>query len=120
MRTIHHAPALDNSPFDDSLSSNVSDLTLTADPVRVARRHLWTALLAAFLGVLAAMAIRAELLTAPLDRMQATTFGALLSLHGGLMMYFVALPLFPVLLGQLLLPRLAGLEAEMPRAVRTA
>ena len=101
-----------NSPSatlaDSRETSFLSDLTLwlfDASPAAVARRHLGLALVWLSLGMLAALFLRLELMTPGLDAMQARTFGALLSLHGVLMFYFVALPLFHGLMGTLALAR---------------
>lgn len=86
----------------------------TVRPASLARRHL--SLIGWFVtaGTLAALALRAELLTPPLDLMEARTFGALLTFHGALSFYFVALPAFPAILGYTLLPRLAGVRIAWP------
>ena len=71
----------------------------TLDPARIAGRFAGLAFAFALLASLAGLALRVELLTPALDSVTPRTFGALLSLHGTLMMYFVALPLFPGVLG---------------------
>lgn len=76
---------------------------LNADLRGLARRHLALALIWVSLGMLSALLLRLELLTPGLDTVQARTFGVLLSLHGFLMFYLMALPLFPGVLGQLAL-----------------
>ncbi len=93
------------SPIEQefSLGPDVLRWLTTSNPVRLARRHLGLALLWLSLGMLSALWLRFELLTPGLDAMQARTFGALLSLHGFLMFYLVALPLFPGVIGQLAL-----------------
>lgn len=74
-----------------------------ADLRSLSRRHLALALIWVSLGMLSALLLRLELLTPGLDTVQARTFGVLLSLHGFLMFYLMALPLFPGVLGQLAL-----------------
>jgi len=83
---------------------------LCEDPERLATRHL--ALAAVFLAcaIAAALPLRLELLTPRLDVLGARTFGALLSLHGTLMFYFVAMPLFPGVLGYALVPEALGVR----------
>ncbi len=90
---------------EPSFLCEVKAWLLDARPVQVARRHLSLVLVWISLGMLSALFIRLELLTPGLDTMQARTFGALLSLHGILMAYFVALPLFHGLVGHLMLAR---------------
>jgi len=93
----------------------------TLDPARIAGRFAGLAFAFALLASLAGLALRVELLTPALDSVTPRTFGALLSLHGTLMMYFVALPLFPGVLGHALLPSLLGGRAFVfPRLMRAA
>jgi len=81
---------------------------LTQDPQRVALLHL--RLLGAFLGfgLLAAMAMRLELLSPAGDLVRGSTYGALFSLHGMLMFYCVLMPAFPGVLGNALIPPMIG------------
>jgi len=86
----------------------VADWVMTLDPRRLAARHLvLSGLLVAF-GLVAGLLLRFELMTPALDRLNPRAFGALLSLHGTLMMYFVALPLFPGVIGHTHLLRALG------------
>ena len=86
-----------------SLWHDVKGWLLDTHPCALARRHLSLALLWLTLGLLSALLLRFELMTPGLDAMQARSFGVLLSLHGFLMFYFVALPAFPGILGHLAL-----------------
>ncbi len=88
-----------------SLVREIRRWIFALDPAILARRHLLLTGLWLVLGLLSALFLRMELLTPALDTMQARTFGALLSLHGFLMFYFVALPVFPGVVGHLLLAR---------------
>lgn len=98
----------------------VAGLFLTTDPARLARRHLGVVLFSLVMAMFAAAAMRVELLSAPLDTMQPRGFGALLSLHGTLMVFFVALPLLGGVLGNALpLGLLPGrAEVAFPRLAR--
>ncbi len=90
--------------------ANLRSWLLTDDPARFAARHLTLAAIFAVCGLVAALPLRIELLTPQLDFLAARTFGALLSLHGTLMFYFVALPAFPGVLGYALLPEALGVR----------
>ncbi len=83
---------------------------LSQDPAHFAARHLALALVFLVCAMAAALPLRLELLTPRLDFLGARTFGALLSLHGTLMFYFVALPIFPGVLGYALLPQTLGVR----------
>lgn len=91
-------------------AANARSWLLGGDPRRLAAGHL--ALAAVFLvcAIAAALPLRLELLTPRLDLLGARTFGALLSLHGALMFYFVAMPAFPAVLGYALLPEALGVR----------
>lgn len=108
--TASLAPALDPRPLAGAPESRPLDWLLTTEPARLARRHL--ALVGGFaaLAALAAFAIQLEWLTPALDAFEARTFGAILSLHGTLAMYFVGLPLFLGVLGHSLLLEQLGLK----------
>ena len=75
---------------------------------RRAGAHLALAGLLTALALAAGALLRLELLTPSLDFIQARNFGVLLSLHGTLLFYFLALPLFPAVLGALRVPALLG------------
>ncbi|MBI5506643.1 MAG: cbb3-type cytochrome c oxidase subunit I [Deltaproteobacteria bacterium] len=83
---------------------------LSQDPAHFAARHLVLAGIFAICAMAAALPLRLELLTPALDLLGPRTFGALLSLHGTLMFYFVALPVFPGVLGYALLPDALGVR----------
>lgn len=105
----------------DSFVADVTQWCAETDPRRLAGRHLGLAVAWLTLGLASALLMRLELLTPGLDMMQARTFGVLLSLHGALMVYFVALPLIPGALGQFLLARwLPGQQMVFPRLNRLA
>jgi cytochrome c oxidase subunit 1 len=111
-----NAPAASESFLRDALAW-WSD----TNPRRLACRHLGLAVMWLTLGLVSALILRLEMLTPALDMMQARTFGALLSLHGALMFYFVALPLIPGALGQFLLARwLPDEQVVFPRLNRLA
>lgn len=105
----------------DSLLGAFRDWLLDVRPAALARRHLTLTALFAAIAVAAALAMHFELLTPMLDRLEAHTFGALLSLHGMLMIYVVAIPAFPAVLGHALLPKALGIdELPFPRLARSA
>lgn len=84
-----------------------------------ARNHLRLAGLLAALALAAGLSLRFELLTPALDRMTPHTFGALLSLHGALLFYFVLMPLIPGVLGLAVVPRLLDrADIAFPRLAR--
>lgn len=102
-----------------SLAPGVMNWLLTSSPAELARRHLGVAVAWITLGLLSAVLLRWELLTPELDTLQARTFGALLSLHGFLMFYFVALPVFHGVVGHLALARwLPEGKLPFPRLAR--
>lgn len=102
-----------------SLSRDLVTWFATLDPAHLARRHLLLAVVYLALGMVSALWLRRELITPPLDSMDAATFGALLSMHGALMMYFVVLPLFPGALAPALIARFTGRSGNaFPRLVR--
>lgn len=104
-----------------STHEEMLDSLLTTAPQRLARRQMLLTLLFGLAGGLAAAAIQREWLTPPLDAFEARTFGALLSLHGTLGIYFVMVPLFPAILGQSLLLDALGLERVVfPRLARAS
>jgi cytochrome c oxidase subunit 1 len=104
---------------DASLSRDLATWFSTLDTALLARRHLLLAVVYLVLGLVSALWLRRELVTPPLDGMDAATFGALLSMHGALMMYFVVLPLFPGALAPALIARFTGREGNaFPRLVR--
>lgn len=106
---------------EGSLAGSFRDWLLDVRPAALARRHLTLAAVFAAVAVAAALGMHYELLTPMLDRFEAQTFGALLSLHGMLMIYVVAVPAFPAVLGHALLPKALGIEElPFPRLARSA
>jgi cytochrome c oxidase subunit 1 len=106
------AEKVDAAATQDSFLTDLRAWCTNVGPLPLARRHLALGLVWLTLGMLAAFWLRLELLTPGLDAMQARTFGALLSLHGFLMFYLIALPIFPGVIGQL------ALSLWMPDAKR--
>lgn len=118
---IAAVPSSDHPASADSLAGAVRDWLLDSRPAALARRHLTLTAVFAGIAVAAALGMQLELLTPMLDRFEAQTFGALLSLHGMLMIFVVAVPAFPAVLGHALLPEALGLdELPFPRLARSA
>lgn len=108
--TASLAPSIAPGSLETKTARRPLDWFLTTEPANLARRHL--ALVGGFAGLaaVAALAIQLEWLTPTLDAFEARTFGAILSLHGTLAMYFVGLPLFLGVLGHTLLLDQLGLR----------
>lgn len=104
------APSIAPRPLEPSAGRPPLDWILTTEPARLARRHLAVVSGFAVVAVMAALSIQLEWLTPALDAFEARTFGAILSLHGTLAMYFVGLPLFLGVLGHTLLLDQLGLR----------
>lgn len=98
----HESAMIEN---DAPVARELRRWTLQLGPVYIARYHLALAGAWLALGLVFAWLLRLELMTPALDLMQARTFGTLLSLHGFLLVYFVALPAFPGIIGHLVLAR---------------
>lgn len=97
------------TPTTPTASTDTSAAAASVDHgTRWAGAHLALAGLLAALALMAGALLRLELLTPGLDFIQARNFGVLLSLHGTLLFYFLALPLFPAVLGALRVPALLG------------
>ncbi len=86
------------------------------DPRIIGFLYLGGVTLIFLLGAAIAVALRLELLQAELWLMSADLFGRLRSAHGVLMLFLYVFPLFPGVLGNLLLPRTPGLQRfALPR-----
>ena len=86
-----------------------------------ARWHLAFAACFSLFGVLAGLALCIEHMTPGLDILGPRTFGALLSVHGMAMFYFVLLPAFPGVLGHAFLSRILGKrEMALPWITRAS
>lgn len=84
------------------------DWLLTLDHKRIAWLYLVTLTAFFFLGGLAAMLIRMELLTPQGDLVSAESYNRLFSLHGIVMVWFFLIPSIPATLGNFLLPLMLG------------
>lgn len=121
---MNTAAAVDQTPTstenDALLTREIQRWAFQTDPACIARRHLGLAGIWLTLGLLMSLLLRLELLTPAMDFVQARTFGTLLSLHGFLLIYFVALPVFPGVVGHLALSRWAkpGQALVFPRLAR--
>ncbi len=99
----------------DWKSIPVASFLTNTSPGHMAKWHLLLALFFGAVAVIAAAALRVELLSPALNAMQPRTFGALLTLHGTLLVYFVAFPAFPGILGHAMLSAVPGYRSAFPR-----
>ncbi len=80
----------------------------TRDHKRIALMYLIAITSFFFLGGLAALVMRLELLTPQADIVQAETYNKLFTLHGVTMVFFFLIPGIPAVLGNFLLPLMLG------------
>lgn len=107
-----------NSNTDAKLtvSSELLGRLLSSDPQRVGSLYLIGVTASFLVGALIAGLLRFELLQAQPALLNPDLYGRLLSTHGVFMLFLVALPLFPGVLGNLLLPSTLGLrQVALPR-----
>lgn len=83
---------------------------LTTDHKRIAVLYMISITLFFFLGGLAAVLFRLELLTPEADLVQAETYNKLFTIHGVIMVWFFLIPSIPSVLGNFLLPLMIGAE----------
>lgn len=79
-----------------------------SDANQIGRRYAITIALVTVFGLAAAAAILLELATARPDILESSRFGVVLTAHGITMVFLVLIPLFPAVLGNLVLPRAVG------------
>src|SRR5690348_4832095 len=81
---------------------------LTQDHKRIAILYLLSITFMFFLGGLAALIMRLELMTPAGDIVQAETYNKLFTMHGVIMVWFFLIPSIPTVLGNFLLPLMIG------------
>jgi cytochrome c oxidase subunit 1 len=81
---------------------------LTSEGRRIALRYLGVVTALFLIGGLLGTFLRLELLTSQEDFLGAGIYGRLFSMHGIIMVFFVAIPAIPAVLGSLLLPQKIG------------
>jgi len=87
---------------------SVKSWLLTKDHKRIALMYLIAITFFFFLGGMAALLMRLELLTPQADVVQAETYNKLFTLHGITMVFFFLIPGIPAVLGNFLLPLMLG------------
>ena len=87
---------------------SVKSWLLTKDHKRIALLYLMAITFFFFLGGMAALVMRLELLTPQADVVQAETYNKLFTLHGVTMIFFFLIPGIPAVLGNFLLPLMLG------------
>jgi cytochrome c oxidase subunit 1 len=88
----------------------------TLDHKRLGMMYLVGTLLFFFVGGVAALTLRTELLTPEQDLVSATTYNKLFTIHGAVMVFLVIIPSVPGALGNFLLPLMLGAkDVAFPR-----
>ncbi len=88
----------------------------TLDHKRLGMMYLAATMLFFFVGGVAALILRTELLTPELDLVSATTYNKLFTVHGAVMVFLVIIPSVPGALGNFLLPLMLGAkDVAFPR-----
>lgn len=103
----HHA---EHPRPEHYLSSNwtLRGWLLTVDHKRIAWLYTVSITGFFFLGGIAALLIRLELITAPGDLLSAKLYNEMFSLHGIVMIWFFLIPSIPATLGNFLMPMMVG------------
>lgn len=103
----HHA---EHDCPEHYLSSNwtLRGWLLTVDHKRIAWLYAASITGFFFLGGIAALLIRLELITAPGDLLSAKVYNEMFSLHGIVMVWFFLIPSIPATLGNFLMPMMVG------------
>jgi cytochrome c oxidase subunit 1 len=92
---------------------------MTTDSGRIGRLYALTIGLVSVVGLAAAATILLELATARPDVLDSSRFGVVLTVHGVTMVFLVLIPLFPGVLGNLIIPRAVGApNTALPRLNR--
>ncbi|MDF1544518.1 MAG: cbb3-type cytochrome c oxidase subunit I [bacterium] len=91
-------------------------LIIKTDSSSIGRQYAAAIALVAVFGLAAAASILLELATARPDILESSRFGVVLTVHGITMVFLVLIPLFPAVLGNLILPRAVGApNTALPR-----
>lgn len=93
-----------------NISYTAKSWLLTTDHKRIGVLYMISITLFFFLGGLAAVLFRLELLTPQADLVQAETYNKLFTIHGVIMVWFFLIPSIPNVLGNFLLPLMIGAE----------
>jgi len=89
-------------------SYTIKSWLLTVDHKRIAMLYLVSITLFFIVGGVAAMAIRAELVTPKADLFSPDTYNRIFSAHGIVMIFFFLIPSIPATLGNFLIPLMIG------------
>lgn len=81
---------------------------LSVDSAVIGRRYAFVIGLVAIIGLAAAATLLLELATPHPDILDSSRFGVMLTAHGITMIFLVLIPLFPAVLGNLIIPRAVG------------
>lgn len=88
----------------------------TLDHKRIGLMYLWTVLLFFFIGGVAALLVRYELIAPGQTIMSADAYNKAFTYHGTIMVFMVIIPLIPAALGNFLLPMQIGAkDVAFPR-----
>lgn len=103
-------PGNDNNQPDHYLSNGWSlrGWLLTVDHKRIACLYTISITAFFFIGGIAALLIRLELITPAGDLLSANTYNRTFSLHGIVMVWFFLIPSIPATLGNFLMPMMVG------------
>jgi cytochrome c oxidase subunit 1 len=111
-------PASDSKPLESqsgglrenylNADHSIKSWLLTVDHKRIAILYLISITMFFFMGAVAALMIRLELLTPRGDLMESDSYNKAFSAHGILMVFFFLIPSIPAVLGNFLLPLMIG------------
>ena len=117
-RTGPTPPASDGKPLESqsgglrenylNVDHSIQSWLLTIDHKRIAILYLISITLFFFMGAVAALMIRLELLTPRGDLMESDSYNKAFSAHGILMVFFFLIPSIPAVLGNFLIPLMIG------------
>lgn len=89
-------------------ATSIRSWFLTTDHKRIAILYMMSLVFFFFVGGVAALLFRLELLTPEGDMMSADSYNKLFSLHGIIMVWFFLIPSIPTVLGNFLVPLMIG------------
>jgi cytochrome c oxidase subunit 1 len=99
-----------------NISYTAKSWLLSTDHKRIGILYMISITLFFFLGGIAAVLFRLELLTPQADLVKAETYNKLFTLHGVIMVWFFLIPSIPSVLGNFLIPLMIGArEVAFPR-----
>ena len=91
-----------------NIDYGVRSWLLTLDHKRIALLYLGSITIMFFVGSIAALVIRLELLTPMGDIVQSDTYNKLFTMHGVIMVFFFLVPSIPAVFGNFLIPIMIG------------